>query len=89
MFVHLGGNCLIKTADIIGIFSAKEYSKDFFKTLRNRFNNFCEIEDLSEGNNIDSIILTEKKIYLSVISSSTLQKRINQNIVYNNGGNND
>lgn len=89
MFVHLGGNCLIKTEDVIGIFSVKKCSNDYFRYLKNRFNNFYEVEDLSEGNNIDSVILTEKKIYLSVISSSTLQKRINQNIIYNNGGNND
>ena len=43
---------------------------------------------LSENGIIDSIVLTENKMYLSAISSSTLQKRVNQNLIYNNGGNN-
>ena len=45
-------------------------------------------EDLSDNGIIDSIVLTDNKIYLSAISSSTLQKRVNQNLIYNNGGNN-
>ena len=55
MYVHLGGGCLIRAAEIIGIFSVKD---------------------------------NQEKIYLSAISASTLQKRINQNLIYNNGGNN-
>lgn len=88
MYVHLGGGCLIRTAEIIGIFSAKDYHNSFYKALKNNKNEFYEVEDLSEDNIIDSIILTEEKIYLSGISSLTLQKRINQNIIYHNGGNN-
>ena len=45
-------------------------------------------EDLSEDGTVDSVILTKDKIYLSAISALTLQKRINQNLIYNNGGNN-
>ena len=86
MYVHLGRGCLIRTEEIIGIFSAK--NNEFYKSLKNRNNEFYEVEDLSEDKIIDSVILTEKKIYLSGISSTTLQKRINQNIIYYNGGNN-
>lgn len=87
MYVHLGGGCLVRTAEIIGIFSAKD-NKDFYKSLKNKDGRYYEAEDLSEDGVIDSIILSQEKIYLSAISASTLQKRINQNLIYHNGGNN-
>ena len=87
MYVHLGGGCLIRAAVIIGIFSVKD-NKEFYKGLKNKDGKFYEAEDLSEGGVIDSIVLSQEKIYLSAISASTLQKRINQNLIYNNGGNN-
>ena len=90
MYVHLGGGCLIRAAEIIGIFSVKDNkdNKEFYKELKNKDGKFYEAEDLSEGGVIDSIVLSQEKIYLSAISASTLQKRINQNLIYNNGGNN-
>ena len=87
MYVHLGGGCLIRAAEIIGIFSAMD-NKEFYKTLKNKEGKYYEAEDLSEGSVVDSIVLSKEKIYLSAISASTLQKRINQNLIYNNGGNN-
>jgi len=79
MFVHLGRGCLIRTADIIGVFSVKENIR-FIKNLRNKDGKCYEVENLSEDGMTDSIILTDKKIFLSAISVLTLQKRINQNI---------
>ena len=87
MYVHLGGGCLIRTADIIAIFSAKD-DKEFYKILKNKIGENYESENLSENSMIDSIVLTKEKIYLSAISALTLQKRINQNLIYHNGGNN-
>ncbi|HBX74535.1 MAG: DUF370 domain-containing protein [Acidaminococcaceae bacterium] len=87
MFVHLGGGCLIEAAKIIGIFSVKE-NKDFYISLKNKNGESYNIENVSEKADTDSVVLTENGIYLSPISASTLQKRINQNLIYNNGGNN-
>ena len=87
MYVHLGGGCLIRVTEIIGIFSVKD-NKDFYKALKNKDGRYYETEDLSEGGVVDSIVLSQKKIYLSAVSVSTLQKRINQDLIYNNGGNN-
>ena len=90
MYVHLGGGCLIRVTEIIGIFSVNSVNdnKEFYKTLKNKDGRYYEAEDLSEGGVVDSIVLSQKKIYLSAVSVSTLQKRINQDLIYNNGGNN-
>ena len=87
MYVHIGGGCVIRAAEIIGIFSVRD-NKDFYKSLKNKDDGYYEAEDLSEGSVVDSIVLSQEKIYLSAVSASTLQKRINQNLIYNNGGNN-
>ena len=87
MYVHIGGGCVIRAAEIIGIFSVKD-TKEFYKGLKNKNGKFYKAEDLSEGSVVDSIVLSQEKIYLSAISALTLQKRINQNLIYNNGGNN-
>lgn len=87
MYVHLGGGCLIRATDIIGIFPVKN-DIDLYINLKNKKGRCYETEDLSENGIIDSVVLTENKLYLSAISSSTLQKRVNQNLIYINGGNN-
>ena len=87
MYVHIGGGCVIRAAEIIGIFSVRD-NKDFYKSLKNKDGGYYKAEDLSEGSVVDSIVLSQGKIYLSAVSASTLQKRINQNLIYNNGGNN-
>ena len=87
MYVHLGGGCLIRATEIIGIFPVKN-DIDLYNNLKNKKGRCYETEDLSENGIIDSVVLTENKLYLSAISSSTLQKRVNQNLIYNNGGNN-
>lgn len=87
MYVHLGGGCLIRATEIIGIFPVKN-DIDLYNNLKNKKGRCYETEDLSENGIIDSVVLTENKLYLSAISSSTLQKRVNQNLIYNSGGNN-
>ena len=87
MYVHLGGGCLIRATEIIGIFPVKN-NTEVYKDLKNKKGGCYETEDLSENGIVDSIVLTDNKKYLSAISSSTLQKRVNQNLIYNNGGNN-
>ena len=87
MYVHLGGNCLIKAAEIIGIFLTKN-NEDLHRLLKNKKGEHYEVKNISESGIVDSIIVTDKVIYLSSISAATLQKRINQNLIYHNGGNN-
>lgn len=89
MYVNIGGGCLVRTAEIIGIFAAEGGNNILNIKLKYKQDENYEIEDISENGTVDSIVMTDKKIFLSGISTSTLQKRINQNIVfYYNGGNN-
>ena len=89
MYVNIGGGCLVRTAEIIGIFAAKDGNNQFNIKLKNKRHENYEVEDTSEKGKVDSIVLTDKKIFLSGISASTLQRRINKNIIYYSGGNND
>lgn len=89
MYVNIGGGCLVRTVEIIGIFAAKDGNNQFNIKLKNKRHENYEVEDISENGTVDSIVLTDKKIFLSGISASTLQRRINQNIIYYSGGNND
>ncbi|NLM12559.1 MAG: DUF370 domain-containing protein [Epulopiscium sp.] len=81
MFVHIGADVEIMIRDLIGIFDMKsiEESKitmEFLKVAQEEgFVSVVSKED------IKTMIITEEKgrsvVYLSPISSATLQKRIN------------
>ncbi len=86
MYVHLGNGFLIQSSEIIAVFSIKCCNK--VKSLKKDDGSFYEKIDLSGKGSVDSIVLTENKMYLSPISSLTLQKRINKNLTYFSGGNN-
>ena len=81
MFVHIGADVEIMVRDLIGIFDINsidnsKISKEFLKVAQEE--GFISI--ISEDE-IKSVVITEEKgknvIYLSPISSATLQKRIN------------
>lgn len=81
MFVHIGADVEIMVRDLIGIFDINsidnsKISKEFLKVAQEE--GFISIVSEDE---IKSVVITEEKgknvIYLSPISSATLQKRIN------------
>ncbi|WP_341876035.1 extracellular matrix regulator RemB [Defluviitalea saccharophila] len=81
MFVHIGADVEIMIRDLIGIFDMKsvEESKitmEFLKVAQEE--GFVSIVSKDD---IKTMIITEEKgrsvVYLSPISSATLQKRIN------------
>ena len=65
MFLHLGSDVSVALKDVIAI---NDYS--YLKTIRSK----KFIIDISE-NDPKSFVITDKKIYLSAISSVTLKKR--------------
>ncbi|WP_078556999.1 extracellular matrix regulator RemB [Bacillus alkalicellulosilyticus] len=75
MFIHLGGDTIIRSKDVIAILSSdmKESSgitKEFLKAHFTKSN----VQHISEEL-IKSIVITVDKIYYSPISSVTLKRR--------------
>lgn len=74
MFVHLGGDTLINSKCIIAIINAENAmgansTKEFLKTAQEE----GFVQKISDE--YVSIVITDKTIYLSPISSQTLKKR--------------
>ncbi len=74
MFLHIGGNVVIPTRDIIGIFDIASIqnpaTQEFMETAREE----GFVIDLLPGEK-KSFVLANEKIYLSPIASNTLRKR--------------
>ncbi|GAB2717243.1 extracellular matrix regulator RemB [Paenibacillus thermoaerophilus] len=75
MFIHLGGEKVIRSSELIGIFDlsierSSKISKHFVQqaSLENR------IEIIGEEES-KSLVVTRSRVYYSPISSSTLKKR--------------
>ncbi len=84
MYIHLGGDYVVKEENIIGIFDLENTTVS--KNTRN-FLNFCEKR--KEVINVSyelpkSFILTNKnninKVYISQISPTTLNRRLGINV---------
>ncbi len=74
MFLHLGADTVIPLKNVIAIHDLKssksQINNDFIKNMRSD----KKVVDISE-NNAKSFVVTDKKVYLSAISSMTLKKR--------------
>jgi len=75
MFMHLGGDCMIKLDEIVFIVNVEKGMKpqhvnDFLK----KYNEKGRIQKIT-GENYKSMVITDNKIYFSPISSQTLKKR--------------
>ena len=73
MFLHLGSDISVALKDVIAINDysyLKTVNKEFLKNMRSK----KFIIDISD-NDPKSFVITDKKIYLSAISSITLKKR--------------
>ena len=71
MFLHLGSGYSVRTKEIVAIFDYALFDKKSLP-LPGKEPVSC-LEDGEEG--IKSLVLTEKAVYLSAISSLTLKKR--------------
>ncbi|ANY66560.1 extracellular matrix/biofilm biosynthesis regulator RemA family protein [Paenibacillus algorifonticola] len=75
MYIHLGGEKIIRAAELVAIFDisieqSSKLSKQFVAGARKR----KDVETIGEEEP-KSIVVTKQKIYYSPISSSTLKKR--------------
>lgn len=76
MFLHLGCDVIIKKKEIVGIFTydhkkVRAATKEFLNSRRSE----KKIMEISQAEKAKSIVVTDKNLYFSPISSSTLQKR--------------
>lgn len=75
MFIHLGKNVVIPSTQVVAIMDMS--TADFSKETR-EFLSVSEkegfINDISDGNK-KSFVVTDRLIYISAISSTTLQRR--------------
>lgn len=74
MFLHLGANTVIPLKDVISITDFKDGKSDINKEFIDLMVEERMINDVSEGNK-KCFIVTDKVVYISAISSTTLKKR--------------
>lgn len=75
MFLHLGGNVVVLKKDVIAILDTRTrqsaISKEFMEIAKDE----GFIQSITEQEKEKSYIITNKEIYLSPISCTTLKKR--------------
>jgi hypothetical protein len=74
MFLHLGSDRVIPLKNIIAITDMKIVKSGINQNFIQLKRDEKVVEDISEGNG-KSFIITDKKVYLSAISTLTLKKR--------------
>ncbi len=83
MYTHIGKDYIIKSDNIIAILNLEKTDKNNKEILKN-MNIKNNIVDISKNNNKSLIIFEEEKIlkgYITNISSTTLAKRIQKELI--------
>lgn len=75
MFLHLGGNVVIPKKDIIAIIDMRTKTTPSTKEFLEIADDEGFIEYISDDGKEKSFIITNKEIYISPISCTTLKKR--------------
>ncbi|WP_373230417.1 extracellular matrix regulator RemB [Cohnella sp.] len=75
MYIHLGGEKIIRTSQLVAIFDISiEQSSKLSRQFVVHAQKNKEVETIGEEDH-KSIVVTENKVYYSPISTSTLKKR--------------
>ncbi|TVX99969.1 extracellular matrix regulator RemB [Cohnella terricola] len=75
MYIHLGGEKIIRTSQLVAIFDISiEQSSKLSRQFVLHAQKNKEVESIGEEDP-KSIVVTEHKVYYSPISASTLKKR--------------
>lgn len=75
MYIHLGGEKIIRTSQLVAIFDISiEQSSKLSRQFVVHAQKNKEVEAIGEEDH-KSIVVTENKVYYSPISTSTLKKR--------------
>lgn len=76
MYLHLGGDFMVKNSDIIAIFNLNHPQSIIYDEFVKKYQQNYTLIDASGGEGYASLVLTEDTMYLSAISSLTLKKRV-------------
>lgn len=76
MFIHIGGDTVIRSSDVVAILNSdgKDSPKVTKEFLKDRKKDHTALVDTT-NDVIKSIVITKDYVYLSPISSLTLKKR--------------
>ena len=75
MYLHLGADCVIKSSEIVGIFSLVDKKANIYEEFVRANIGKYKIIDLSGEIFASSCIVTKDTLYLSGISPGTLKRR--------------
>lgn len=81
MYLHLGADFMVKNSDIIAIFNLNHTQSNIYNEYVKPYGHLYKVIDATNGEVCASMILTDKVIYLSAISSVTLKSRIKKGFV--------
>ncbi|MFR5682714.1 MAG: extracellular matrix regulator RemB [Clostridia bacterium] len=85
MYLHIGKNVVVNNNEIIGIFDVSSMTKSKeFKLIYEKLKEENNILDVSDNHKKSIIITKEKEVlkgYISNISSITLAKRVDLNVL--------
>ena len=73
--LFIGGNKSVSSCDLICILNYDEMDNEANRSIYKDFSGKNKVLDITQGSRPKSIIITENMLYLSAISSVTLQKR--------------
>ncbi len=74
MFIHLGGDTVIRSKDVIAILDRQVETSETTGEFLTYYHQQDKVEEIAKEMT-KSIVITAEKVYLSPISSTTLKRR--------------
>lgn len=75
MFLHIGGDTVVPKAGIIGIFDMRAVKSSITKEFIEVVYDEGFVKDITGGSKAKSFVITDKEVFISPISCTTLLKR--------------
>ncbi len=75
MFLHLGNDVVVAGSDVIAIINIEKKISQEIKAMIKEADECYQLVNIGEKEKNKSLVIADKKLYISPISSQTLQKR--------------